>query len=65
MKKKTKIFALIALVIGLGASSLFAAYRAGHCLKADCRCHQYIGDDGTEYGSGDCRKCGHSKAAHL
>ena len=57
MKKKTKIFALIALILGLGASSLFAAYKAGFCQKVDCRCHQYIGDDCTAYGSGDCRSC--------
>ena len=43
-KKKGKILSLVALVLFLGASMLYA-YSAGYCLKADCRCHQYVGDD--------------------
>ncbi|MBQ7620100.1 MAG: hypothetical protein IJR40_01760 [Treponema sp.] len=62
-KKKGKILSLVALVLFLGASMLYA-YSAGYCLKADCRCHQYVGDDGTSSGSGSCRNCGHSKASH-
>ncbi len=44
-RKKVKILAMIALILTVATSSLFAAYKAGYCLKADCNCHQYEGDD--------------------
>lgn len=63
MKKKIKVFSVLFLVFIIG-SGLVYAYSAGYCQKADCKCHQYVGDDGTSSGSGDCKKCGHSKASH-
>lgn len=44
-RKKVKILTMIALILTVATSSLFAAYKAGYCFKADCNCHRYDGCD--------------------